>query len=232
MSNDKAPLRCVLFDLDGTLLDTAPDLGAAVNHVLVSEGFAPLSDAIIRQTTSHGALGLLKAGLGDELLEELGTTRLRTALLDYYAANLCVGTRPYEGMVDLIEWLDDKKLPWGIVTNKPEYLARLILPQLGWEQRCAVLIGGDTLAERKPHPLPLQVAAQQIKTAASACVYVGDDERDIIAARAAGMPSVAALWGYRLDTDDPQSWQADCQYEQPQQLWQPAAWPATQPASA
>ncbi len=105
------PLRCVLFDLDGTLLDTAPDLGAAVNHVLVSEGFAPLSDDIIRQTTSHGALGLLKAGLGDELLEELGATRLRNALLDYYAANLCVGTRPYEGMVDLIEWLDEKRCP-------------------------------------------------------------------------------------------------------------------------
>ncbi len=95
------PLHGVLFDLDGTLLDTAPDLGAAVNHVLISEGFAPLSDDIIRQTTSHGALGLLKAGLGDELLEELGATRLRNALLDYYAANLCVGTRPYEGMVDL-----------------------------------------------------------------------------------------------------------------------------------
>ena len=97
------PLGCVLFDLDGTLLDTAPDLGAAVNHVLISEGFAPLSDDIIRQTTSHGGpSGCSGAGLGDELLEELGATRLRTALLDYYAANLCVGTRPYEGMVDLI----------------------------------------------------------------------------------------------------------------------------------
>ena len=126
------PLGCVLFDLDGTLLDTAPDLGAAVNHVLISEGFAPLSDDIIRQTTSHGALGLLRAGLGDELLEELGATRLRTALLDYYAANLCVGTRPYEGMVDLIEWLDEKKLPWGIVTNKPGFLTEpLLAAQIG-----------------------------------------------------------------------------------------------------
>ena len=108
----------------------------------------------------------------------------------------------------------------------------MILPQLGWEQRCAVLIGGDTLAERKPHPLPLEVAAQRIGIAAGACVYVGDDERDIVAARAAGMPSVAALWGYRLDGDDPLAWQADQLCELPRQLWQAAAWPAAKRASA
>mgnify|MGYP002148819243 CR=1 FL=1 len=143
MNTGKAPLRCVLFDLDGTLLDTAPDLGAAVNHVLISEGFAPLPEAIIRQTTSHGALGLLKAGLGEELLEELGATRLRTALLDHYAANLCVGTRPYEGMLDLIEWLDEKKLPWGIVTNKPGFLTEPLLaalPALGSGLRMAAAV--------------------------------------------------------------------------------------------
>lgn len=133
-------VKVVLFDLDGTLLDTAPDLGAAVNHVLISEGFAPLSDDIIRQTTSHGALGLLRAGLGDELLEELGATRLRTTLLDYYAANLCVGTRPYEGMVDLIEWLDDKKLPWGIVTNKPGFLSEPLLAALPELASCGVTV--------------------------------------------------------------------------------------------
>ncbi|WP_233265280.1 HAD hydrolase-like protein, partial [Aeromonas caviae] len=156
------PLGCVLFDLDGTLLDTAPDLGAAVNHVLISEGFAPLSDDIIRQTTSHGALGLLRAGLGDELLEELGATRLRTALLDYYAANLCVGTRPYEGMVDLIEWLDEKKLPWGIVTNKPGFLTEPLLAALPELASCGVTVSADTLPVRKPDPAPMFFACERL----------------------------------------------------------------------
>lgn len=156
------PLRGVLFDLDGTLLDTAPDLGAAVNHVLINEGFAPLSDDIIRQTTSHGALGLLKAGLGDELLEELGATRLRNALLDYYAANLCVGTRPYEGMVDLIEWLDEKQLPWGIVTNKPGFLTEPLLAALPQLASCGVTVSADTLPVRKPDPAPMFFACEKL----------------------------------------------------------------------
>lgn len=162
IDNKPVPLRCVLFDLDGTLLDTAPDLGAAVNHVLVSEGFAPLSDGIIRQTTSHGALGLLKAGLGDELLEELGATRLRTALLDYYAANLCVGTRPYEGMVALIEWLDERALPWGIVTNKPGFLTEPLLAALPELASCGVTVSADTLPVRKPDPAPMYFACEQL----------------------------------------------------------------------
>ena len=187
MNTDKAPLRCVLFDLDGTLLDTAPDLGAAVNHVLISEGFAPLPEAIIRQTTSHGALGLLKAGLGDELLEELGATRLRTALLDHYAANLCVGTRPYEGMLDLIEWLDEKKLPWGIVTNKPAFLTDPLMAQVTELPGCGVIVSADTLPVRKPHPDPLYYACNKLDVLPGRALYVGDHERDIEAGRAAGM---------------------------------------------
>jgi len=119
---------------------------------------------------------------------------------------------------------------WGIVTNKPEYLARLIVPQHGWQQRCAVLVGGDTLAERKPHPLPLLHAAQRIGVAAEDCVYVGDDERDILAARAANMPSVAALWGYRLHGDDPLAWQADVLVENAELLQLADPWP-TRPAA-
>ncbi|MGL5660061.1 MAG: HAD hydrolase-like protein, partial [Aeromonas sp.] len=136
----QAPVRCVLFDLDGTLLDTAPDLGAAVNHVLVNEGFAPLPDPIIRQTASHGALALLQAGISDEDLEALGSTRLRTALLDYYAANLCVGTRPYPGMVALIEWLDEHHIPWGVVTNKPAFLTEPLLAALPELANCGVTV--------------------------------------------------------------------------------------------
>ena len=208
-THSAAPLGCVLFDLDGTLLDTAPDLGAAVNHVLISEGFAPLSDDIIRQTTSHGALGLLRAGLGDELLEELGATRLRTALLDYYAANLCVGTRPYEGMVDLIEWLDEKQLPWGIVTNKPGFLTEPLLAALPALASCGVTVSADTLPVRKPHPDPMFYACAQLGVEPAECLYVGDHIRDIEAGRAAGMRTAIAGWGYMDPAEATTEWGAD-----------------------
>ena len=126
--------------------------------------------------------------------------------------------------------LDAAGTVWGIVTNKPEYLARLIVPQYGWQQRCAVLVGGDSLAERKPHPLPLLHAAQAIAVAAEDCVYVGDDERDIIAARAAAMPSVAALWGYRLHSDDPWPGRPTCWSRTPDFCnWPASGRPGRQP---
>ncbi|WP_293714016.1 MULTISPECIES: phosphoglycolate phosphatase [unclassified Stenotrophomonas] len=220
----------VLFDLDGTLLDSAPDFVVTANRMLQARGMPEVSLEQLRPAVSKGARAMLAVAFPQ--MGEAERQALVPEFLEIYEALIGQYATLFDGVETMLQALEEAGTTWGIVTNKPEYLARLILPQLGWEQRCAVLIGGDTLAERKPHPLPLEVAAQRIDIAASACVYVGDDERDIIAARAAGMPSVAALWGYRLDTDDPQSWQADCQYEQPQQLWQPAAWPATQPASA
>lgn len=220
----------VLFDLDGTLLDSAPDFVVTASRMLQARGMPEVSLEQLRPAVSKGARAMLAVAFPQ--MGEAERQALVPEFLEIYEALIGQYATLFDGVETMLQALEEAGTTWGIVTNKPEYLARLILPQLGWEQRCAVLIGGDTLAERKPHPLPLEVAAQRIDIAASACVYVGDDERDIIAARAAGMPSVAALWGYRLDTDDPQSWQADCQYEQPQQLWQPAAWPATQPASA
>ncbi len=220
----------VLFDLDGTLLDSAPDFVVTASRMLQARGMPEVSLEQLRPAVSKGARAMLAVAFPQ--MGEAERQALVPEFLEIYEVLIGQYATLFDGVETMLQALEEAGTTWGIVTNKPEYLARLILPQLGWEQRCAVLIGGDTLAERKPHPLPLEVAAQRIDIAASACVYVGDDERDIIAARAAGMPSVAALWGYRLDTDDPQSWQADCQYEQPQQLWQPAAWPATQPASA
>ena len=220
----------VLFDLDGTLLDSAPDFVVTANRMLQARGMGEVTLEQLRPAVSKGARAMLTVAFPQ--MADAERHALVPEFLEIYEALIGQYATLFDGVETMLRALEEAGTTWGIVTNKPEYLARLILPQLGWEQRCAVLIGGDTLAERKPHPLPLEVAAQRIDIAASACVYVGDDERDIIAARAAGMPSVAALWGYRLDTDDPQSWQADCQYEQPQQLWQPAAWPATQPASA
>ncbi len=220
----------VLFDLDGTLLDSAPDFVATANAMRQSRDMPPLTLEQLRPVVSKGSRAMLAVAFPQ--MAESERHALVPEFLALYESLVGTHARLFVGVETLLQTLEQAGSRWGIVTNKPEYLARLILPQLGWEQRCAVLVGGDTLAERKPHPLPLQVAAAQIKVATAACVYVGDDVRDIVAARAAGMPSVAALWGYRLDNDDPAAWQADHYCEQPQQLWLADAWPPTRRASA
>ncbi|KAB7764890.1 phosphoglycolate phosphatase [Xanthomonas maliensis] len=214
-----------LFDLDGTLLDSAPDMLATVNAMLAARGRAPTTSACIRPMVSKGARAMVSVAFPE--LDAAARDALIPEFLQRYAQLIGSCAQLFDGVEEVLLRLEQAGSRWGIVTNKPEYLARLILPQLGWEQRCAVLIGGDTLAERKPHPLPLLVAAERLGVTPSQCAYVGDDERDIQAARAAGMPSIAALWGYRLHDDDPLSWQADCVLQQPQALWEPAAWPRT-----
>lgn len=213
----------VLFDLDGTLLDSAPDMLATANEMLAERQRPALSLAQLRPVVSKGSRAMLAVAFPE--LDEVARNALVAEFLQRYEALIGRHACLFDGVAEMLRALEQAGTVWGVVTNKPEYLARLILPQLGWEQRCAVLIGGDTLAERKPHPLPLQVAAQRIGFGAEQCVYVGDDERDIVAARAAGMPSVAALWGYRLEQDDPQRWGADRMVVEPMDLWSAAAWP-------
>lgn len=215
----------VLFDLDGTLLDSAPDFVATCTALLAERGRAPVDAQRLRPVVSKGARAMLSVAFPE--LDAAARDALVPGFLKDYEARIGQHARLFEGVPAMLDALDAAGTVWGIVTNKPEYLARLILPQQGWQQRCAVLVGGDTLAERKPHPLPLLYAAQALAVAAPDCVYVGDDERDIQAARAAGMPSVAALWGYRLDEDDPARWQADCQVDDPACLGVPANWPRT-----
>lgn len=221
--------RAVLFDLDGTLLDSAPDMLATANQMRAARGLPPLALEQLRPVVSKGARAMLGVAFPD----------WDAALRDSHVAEFLqryeqlIGRHAvlFDGIEAMLRCLEDAGSRWGIVTNKPEYLARLILPQLDWEARCAVLIGGDSLPERKPHPLPLQVACQRMQVPVAGCVYVGDDERDILAARAAGMPAVAALWGYRLAGDDPFSWQAQRMAEQPADLCVAVAWPsATAPA--
>ena len=214
----------VLFDLDGTLLDSAPDFVVTLDRMLHARGLPAVEPARVREVVSKGSRAMLGAAFPQ--LDAAARDALVPEFLDTYEALIGQHARLFDGVAEMLEVLEQTGSRWGIVTNKPEYLARLILPQLGWEQRCAVLIGGDTLAERKPHPLPLQVAAQRMGVVPEACVYVGDDERDIQAARAAGMPSVAALWGYRLEGDAPQAWQADRSVAVPAALLQPEAWPS------
>ena len=214
----------VLFDLDGTLLDSAPDMLATANQMLQSRRLPELSLEQLRPAVSKGSRAMLQVAFPQ--LEAGERDALIPEFLQRYQDLIGTHARLFEGVAELLQRFDVAGTRWGVVTNKPEYLARLILPQLGWEQRCAVLIGGDTLAERKPHPLPLLVAAERLQQAPGGCVYVGDDERDIMAARAAGMPSVAALWGYRPESDDPLRWQADVMVAEPAHLLDPAIWPA------
>lgn len=215
--------KAALFDLDGTLLDSAPDMLAALNLMRAQRGDAPMPLSQLRPHVSRGGQAMLAAAFPDVAVELRGSWLQE--FLDLYQNELGRHGGPFDGIEAMLAELEAAGCVWGIVTNKPEYLAQLLLPLLGWESRCAVLIGGDTLPKRKPDPLQLTVAAERIGVDPADCVYVGDDERDIIAARAAGMASVVALWGYRLAEDDPQTWQGDRMIEQPHTLCAAAAWP-------
>lgn len=213
----------VLFDLDGTLLDSAPDMLATINAMRTARGREPMTLAQLRPHVSRGARAMAAAAFPDvDAAEREGWI---PEFLHRYEQELGLHGAPFAGIEGVLEKLESAGTVWGIVTNKPEYLAQRLLPLLGWQERCAVLIGGDTLATRKPDPLPLTVAAERIGVAAESCVYVGDDERDIVAARAAGMPSVVALWGYRLDGDDPAGWGGDALVRDPRHLADAANWP-------
>ncbi len=215
--------RAVLFDLDGTLLDSAPDMLATANRMRVARGKAPMTLPQLRPHVSRGSRAMLAAAF-----PELPPTQCEAMVqefLDTYLEELGRHSVLFDGIESMLAALDADGVTWGIVTNKPEYLARDILPQHGWEARCAVLIGGDTLAEKKPHPLPLQVAVQRMGFEVEQCVYVGDDARDIESARAAAMPSIAALWGYRQDEERPAEWGADVMLETPHELLDVDLWP-------
>jgi len=202
--------KAVLFDLDGTLVDTADDLGAALNHVLASFNLPLCTAEQYRPTASHGAKGLLELGFG-QALAQYDFGMLRQQLLDYYALHVCDHSQLFPGGAALIDYLNQQQIPWGIVTNKPYRLAASMLRQMPELQNCAILLGGDSLAQRKPDPTPLWVASHQLKVPAADCWYVGDAERDIAAGNRAGMTTVLASFGYIASTDQPEQWQADLQ---------------------
>lgn len=201
-------LRAVLFDLDGTLADTAPDLGGALNRLLAELGRPTLPLELSRPLTSSGARGMLKAGLG-LTPEHAEYEPLRVRFLELYEADLCRDTRLFDGIPALLEALDVGAVPWGIVTNKAERFTLPLLRALGLDARAACVVGGDTTPRAKPHPDPLLHAAASLGLAPAHCLYVGDDLRDIQAARAAGMPVLAAAYGYLGEDADPADWHAD-----------------------
>ena len=212
----------VLFDLDGTLLDSAPDMAATVNRMRATRGRPPMPLEALRPHVSKGSRAMSAAAF-PELGGEVPGEMIRE-FLDVYEQELGRHGAPCAGVAELLAAIEAAGSRWGIVTNKPEYLARQVLPKLGWDSRSAVLVGGDSLPERKPHPLPLLHAAQAVGVGIADCAYVGDDERDIVAARAAGIHSVVALWGYRLPGDDPLAWGADAQAATARDLLDEAAW--------
>lgn len=201
-------LQAVLFDLDGTLLDTAGDMGAAANHVIDSLSLPLLSKAILQSTCSDGAYALLRAGIPPTLIEQHGIEVLRKQMLDFYRANLCYHTRPYQGVSSLLNWLTQADIPWGVVTNKPAMLTEPLLAMLPLFSGCGITVSADTIAYKKPHPAPLLYAAEQLSVAPAHCVYIGDHRRDIEAGHAAGMTTIAAEWGYISPEEDPTQWQA------------------------
>jgi phosphoglycolate phosphatase len=213
----KTTARAVLFDLDGTLADTAPDLARALNRVRAASGLAPMPLEITRPYTSSGARGLLKVGFGLNP-EDDGYEALKLQFLEFYAAEICIDTRLFEGMAELLDQLEQERLPWGVVTNKAERFTLPLLQGLRLGKRAACVVGGDTAARLKPHPDSLLHAAAALLLPPAACLYVGDDLRDVQAARAAGMPVLAAKYGYLGDGGAIESWRADAIIEHPLQV--------------
>ncbi len=210
-------LTTVLFDLDGTLADTAPDLADALNGVLVEQGREPLPFERIRPVVSHGGLALIQLGFGMNP-EDDGFAPLRERLLAIYRANIARRTRLFPGMAALLEALEAQGLNWGVVTNKPAWLTEPLLEALELRHRAAAVVSGDTLPERKPHPAPMHLACREAETPPAACIYVGDAARDIEAGRAAGMLTLVALWGYLGEQDRPTDWGADGLVETPEAI--------------
>lgn len=199
-------IRGVLFDLDGTVLDTAPDLIAAANHALAVAGSPACPRTVLTPLISHGAFAMLQRGLGEQskLIDEC-----LIWMLDYYANHIAVHTRYFADMEGVLHELDRSAVPWGIVTNKLTRFTEPLLAAFGLDFRARCVISGDTTAERKPHPLPLLEAAHLLGLAPSECLYVGDSRTDMEAGRRAGMRTLAARYGYLAPEDVPEDWPAD-----------------------
>lgn len=208
--------KAVLFDFDGTLADSAGDLAAAVNRMRVKRGLQPLGDDAVRPYVSMGARGCLRIGFG-MTPEDASYKEMREEFLDYYAEAICVHTRLFSGMSQLLEALAGRSIAWGIVTNKAMRFTERLVPALGLQPGCVV--GGDSTPHLKPHPAPLLLAAEKLGIPATDCVYVGDDLRDIQAGRAAGMRCVAVDYGYHgTEPPGPPAWNADAVISHPMAL--------------
>ncbi len=209
-------IKAVVFDLDGTLVDTAPDFIVVLNQLLAEEGCAPLPDQRIRDTVSNGARALISLGFDlDEQDPEF--ERLRLRLLDLYSGHLAVFSKTFAGIDELLSTLKQHNLLWGIATNKPEIYTTPLLQGLGLTPDCVIC--PDHVAERKPHPESLHLAAQQLGITPENIIYVGDHIRDIECGRRAGSVTIAAYYGYIDEGDDPAQWQATYNVNSATEIW-------------
>ncbi len=214
-----ADVRAVLFDLDGTLIDSAPDLAGAVEDMRAKRGLPALDLSVYRPMAGAGARGMLGVGFG-LAPDDPGFATLREEFFQSYERRLTLKTRVFDGVSDVIQRLEQQQLPWGVVTNKASRFTEPLTLAIALFDSASVIISGDSTAYSKPHPEPLLEAARRIGIAPGHCVYVGDDERDIVAGQAAGMNTVAVAYGYLGVQADLHRWGADAVVNYPGQLLQ------------
>lgn len=210
-------LKALLLDLDGTLVDTAPDMVGALNRLLAKHGQPLANPEAASKIVSNGGRALVLHGFGNDLTEEQ-IDNLVQEFLSIYKQYVCVDSKLYQGMLETLEFCEANKLAWGVITNKPVELAKDVLKGLDLFERCQILLGGDSLPVRKPDPVPMLHSCMVLNLAPSQCLYVGDHLRDIQAGNAAGMDTAAALWGYIDDTEDPETWDAKYMVRKPSGL--------------
>lgn len=204
---DAAPVRAVLFDLDGTLVDTAPELIHTLNEMRRRRGLAEMDHAPLRAQASHGTQGLIRLGFGVGH-DHPEFQDLRAEFLDIYIEHLTARSDLFPGMEEVLDGLEARGIPWAVVTNKPAFLTEPLLRDLGLLERAASVVSGDTCAHPKPHPEPVLHACRCMGASPDRCLYVGDAARDVEAATAAGMPTLVALYGYLGGDDLPETWGA------------------------
>ena len=210
-------LKALLLDLDGTLVNTAPDMVGALNRVLNNHGEPSANVEQASKLVSNGAKALLEFGFGDAFKKH-SSDALVQEFLDDYAEHVCQDSHLYDGMSDILKLCEANQIRWGVITNKPIELSKSLLEGLDLFERCSILLGGDSLPVKKPDPAPMLHSCMVMSLAPSECLYVGDHHRDIMAGNAAGMDSAAALWGYIQSNDEPETWKAKFLINTPQGL--------------
>ncbi|HGX92954.1 MAG TPA: HAD family hydrolase [Candidatus Tenderia sp.] len=226
MKTHTSIFNTVLFDLDGTLADTAPDLANALNAVRCDRGHRPLPYERIRPVVSHGTNALIELGFQIRP-DNKAFDEIKGQLLDFYQAHIAVETRLFPGMAEVLRTIEAQGKNWGVVTNKPGYLTTPLMQALHLEERAACIVSGDTTARPKPDPAPMYHACKLAGSRAEQCLYIGDAKRDIEAGRNAGMKTLAALFGYLNEADTPSEWGADGLIQHPSDIlnwltWEPA----------
>lgn len=212
-------ITTILFDLDGTLVDTAPDMAHSLNLLLEEQGKASLPHDVIRPHVSNGSEALVKLGFGDQLANER-LDELKQRYLQIYQDNIHIHSSLFDGMETLLREIEAAGKKWGVVTNKPSWLTEPLLQSMGLAERSACMVSGDTTEQRKPHPQPMYHACELIGVPSTECVYIGDAQRDVEAGNNANMKTIIASYGYIGDWEDINSWGANAVIDTPAEISQ------------